>query len=55
MLAQAIVAASKTMPHQRVTSAYMNFSKAAAFDAPLDVNVDVLRAGRTFSTVEVRV
>jgi acyl-CoA thioesterase II len=55
MLAQAIVAASKTVPHQRVTSAYMIFSKAAAFDAPLDVNVDVLRRGRTFSTVEVRV
>ena len=33
----------------------MNFSKAAAFDAPLDVHVDVLRRGRTFSTVEVRV
>lgn len=55
MLAQAIVAASKTVPHQRVTSAYMIFSKAAAFDTPLDLNVEVLRPGRTFSTVEVRV
>jgi uncharacterized protein (DUF427 family)/acyl-CoA thioesterase len=55
MLAQAIVAASKTIPHQRVTSAYMIFSKAAAFDTPLDLNVEVLRPGRTFSTVEVRV
>ena len=55
MLAQAIVAASKTMPDQRVTSAYMIFSKAAAFDAPLDLHVDVLRPGRTFSTIEVRV
>ncbi|HXY91846.1 MAG TPA: DUF427 domain-containing protein [Acidimicrobiia bacterium] len=55
MLAQAIVAASKTLPEQRVTSAYMIFSKSAAFDAPLDLDVDVLRAGRTFSTVEVRV
>ncbi|MEX1006413.1 MAG: DUF427 domain-containing protein [Acidimicrobiia bacterium] len=53
MLAQAIVAASKTVPHQRVTSAYMIFSKSASFDAPLDLNVEVLRAGRTFSTVEV--
>ena len=55
MLAQGIVAASKSVPGQRVTSAYMIFSKAAAFDAPLDLAVDVLRAGRTFSTVEVRV
>jgi len=55
MLAQAIVAASKTIPRQRVMSAYMIFSKAASFDAPLDVNVEVLRAGRTFSTVEVRI
>src|SRR4029453_15048107 len=37
------------------TSAYMIFSKAASFDAPLDLNVEVLRPGRTFSTVEVRV
>jgi acyl-CoA thioesterase II len=55
MLAQAVVAASKTLPDQRVTSAYMIFSKAAVFDAPLDLEVDVLRGGRTFSTVEVRV
>jgi acyl-CoA thioesterase len=55
MLAQAIVAASKTITEQRVTSAYMIFSKAASFDAPLDLNVEVLRPGRTFSTVEVRV
>jgi uncharacterized protein (DUF427 family)/acyl-CoA thioesterase len=55
MLAQAVVAASKTIPDQRVTSAYMIFSKAASFDAPLDLDVDVLRQGRTFSTVEVRV
>jgi acyl-CoA thioesterase II len=55
MLAQAVVAASKTIPAQRVTSAYMIFSKAAAFDAPLDLDVEVLRGGRSFSTVEVRV
>jgi acyl-CoA thioesterase-2 len=55
MLAQGIVAASKTLPRQRVTQASMYFPKAAAFDAPLDLTVDVLREGRTFSTVEVRV
>jgi uncharacterized protein (DUF427 family)/acyl-CoA thioesterase len=55
MLAQGIVAASKTLPRQRVTQASMYFPRAAAFDAPLDLAVDVLREGRTFSTVEVRV
>jgi acyl-CoA thioesterase-2 len=53
-LAQAIVAASKTMPEQRVTSAYMTFPKAASFDAPIDITVEKLRAGRTFSTLAVR-
>ncbi|HSS09747.1 MAG TPA: DUF427 domain-containing protein [Acidimicrobiales bacterium] len=55
MLAQAVVAASKSIPRQRVTSAYMIFSKAATFDAPLDLSVEVLRPGKTFSTVEVQV
>ncbi len=54
MIAQAIVAASKTVPDQRVTSAHMIFSKAAMFDAPLDLDVDVMRSGRTFSTIAVR-
>jgi acyl-CoA thioesterase II len=55
MLAEAIVAASKTVPDQRVTSAYMIFSKSASFDQPQDLVVDVMRGGRTFSTVEVRI
>lgn len=55
MLAQGIVAVSKMLPRQRVTSASMYFPKAAAFDAPLDVDVDLLREGRTFSTAEVRI
>jgi uncharacterized protein (DUF427 family)/acyl-CoA thioesterase len=55
MLAQAIVAAAKTVPDQRVTTAHMIFCKSAAFDAPLEVDVDVLRPGRTFSTLEVKV
>lgn len=53
-LSQAIVAASKTIPGQRVTSASMIFSKAASFDEALDVKVDVLRGGRNFSTLEVK-
>jgi acyl-CoA thioesterase len=33
----------------------MIFSKSATFYKPLDVTVDVLRAGRTYSTVEARI
>jgi acyl-CoA thioesterase II len=54
-LAQAIVAASKQIPGKRVTSASMLFPKAARFDEPLDLDVEVLRDGRSFSTLEVRV
>jgi acyl-CoA thioesterase II len=55
MLAQGIVAASKSVPGQRVSQAAMYFPRAAAFDAPLELTVDVLRRGRSFSTVEVRI
>lgn len=55
LLGDAIVAASKTVPDQRVTSAHLVFSRAAAFDAPVDVAVEILRKGRTFSTLEVRI
>lgn len=55
LLGQAIVAASKTVPDQQVVSASMVFTRAARFDAPLAVNVDVLRRGRIYSTVEARV
>ena len=55
LLGQAIVAASKTVPDQRVVSASMVFTRAARFDAPLAVDVAVLRRGRTYSTVEIRI
>jgi len=55
LLAQAVVAASKSIPHQRVTSASMTFAKAASFDQPVDVNLEILREGRSFSTVAARV
>lgn len=53
--AQAVVAATKVLSGQRVTSASMIFTKAASFTAPVDVDVEVLRRGRTFSTAEVRI
>lgn len=54
LLAQGISAAAKSVPGQRVVSASMIFSKAALFDAPLEIRADVLRGGRTYSTVETR-
>ncbi|HKV18742.1 MAG TPA: DUF427 domain-containing protein [Mycobacterium sp.] len=53
--AQAIVAVSKALPNQRVTSASLSFVKAASFTAPVDLEVDVLRRGRKFSTAAVRI
>jgi uncharacterized protein (DUF427 family)/acyl-CoA thioesterase len=54
LLGEAIVAASKSVPGQRVTSASMIFSRAARFDAAHEVAVEILRPGRGFSTVETR-
>jgi len=54
LLGEAIVAASKTMPGQRVTFASMIFSRAARFDQAHEIEVDVLRRGRGFSTLETR-
>ena len=54
LLGQAIMAASNTVPDQRVVSASMVFTRAARFDAPLAVDVEVLRRGRTYSTVQTR-
>lgn len=54
LLGQAIMAASKSVPDQRVVSASMVFTRAARFDSPLAVEVEVLRRGRTYSTVQTR-
>jgi uncharacterized protein (DUF427 family)/acyl-CoA thioesterase len=54
LLGEAIVAASKSVPGQRVISASMIFSRAARFDAAHEVEVEVLRRGRGFSTLETR-
>jgi acyl-CoA thioesterase II len=54
LLAQAIVAAARSASPQRVTWASMTFPKAASFDSPIDLTVDTLRRGKTFSSVAVR-
>jgi acyl-CoA thioesterase II len=55
LLGQAIVASSRTIDSQRVVAAHILFPKAASWDRPLEIDVDVLRPGRTFSTVEARI
>ena len=55
LLGAAIVAAAKTRPDQRVTSAHMAFVRAASFDTPLELVVDARRSGNTLSTFDVAV
>jgi uncharacterized protein (DUF427 family)/acyl-CoA thioesterase len=54
LLGEAIVAASKSVPGQRVITASMIFSRAARFDAAHEIHVEALRRGRGFSTLETR-
>ncbi|WP_280367486.1 acyl-CoA thioesterase [Nocardia wallacei] len=55
LLGTAVVAAAKEVPHQRVTSVSMIFSRIAEHEAPLSISVETLRTGRTFTTAQVRV
>ncbi|MEU5879163.1 acyl-CoA thioesterase domain-containing protein [Spirillospora sp. NPDC047279] len=55
LLADAVVAASKEIPDQRVASASMVFSRAARHDAGITIDLDVPHRGRTYSTVQARV
>jgi uncharacterized protein (DUF427 family)/acyl-CoA thioesterase len=54
LLGDIVVAASKTDPAKRVTSAYATFVKAASFGESIDVAVEVLRGGRSVTTVAAR-
>jgi acyl-CoA thioesterase II len=54
LLGAAVVAAALELPDQRPTSVSMIFSRVARHDEPIDIDVEVLRRGRTLSTVQVR-
>jgi uncharacterized protein (DUF427 family)/acyl-CoA thioesterase len=54
LMGQAIVAASRAVPDQRVTWASMTFSRPANFDGPVELHVDEARRGRTFSSLSIR-
>jgi len=53
ILAQSIVAACKSVPGKSVKSAHMIFSRAASVNAPLELEADMLHAGRSFASVTV--
>jgi acyl-CoA thioesterase len=55
MLGQAIVAASRRAPGRRVVSASMVFVRSATTEEPLQLDLDELSAGRTFSSYAVDV
>jgi acyl-CoA thioesterase II len=55
MLGQAIVAAGRHAPGRRPVSAHMAFVRAADALAPLEVTLDEVSAGRTFTAVAAEV
>lgn len=54
MLAQSIVACGREAPGRRVVSAHMVFARAASALEPLELQVDQLASGRTFTATAVR-
>lgn len=55
MLGSAVAAAAKEVPQQRVTSVSMIFSRVAKHTEPLEVEVDMLRSGRTLGTGQIHI
>jgi acyl-CoA thioesterase II len=55
MLAQIIVAATRSTPGKQVKSVQAIFARAASFKAPLEIDVDPVNVGRVFGSHSVRV
>lgn len=53
LLAQALVAAGKLSPARRATFASMVFSRTASSELPVELDLRVLHAGRSFETLSV--
>jgi acyl-CoA thioesterase-2 len=53
LLAQALVAAGKLAPTRRPTSASMVFSRTATSELPVQFDLEILHAGRSFETFTV--
>ncbi len=54
LLGAAVVAAAKARPDLRVVDASIVFAKAAHFDSPIDLEVEVRRSGRSMAAFDVR-
>jgi acyl-CoA thioesterase-2 len=55
LLAQAIAAAVRTVPDMAVKSMHTVFARGGSPDAPLELSVERLHAGRSFASVEVSI
>jgi len=55
LMGQAIVAASRTLPAQRVINANITFAKAASWDFPTEVGIEIHRQGKAFSVAGARI
>lgn len=55
LLGVIVSAAAKTDPDKHVTTVHAHFLRPASFHAALDVDVEVLRQGRTVTSVQVRI
>jgi acyl-CoA thioesterase-2 len=55
MLAQALVAATRMVPDKEVLSIHAVFARGAAPERPLQLDVDVMHAGRSFASATVTV
>src|SRR5581483_1472035 len=51
ILAQIIVAASRAVPDKRVKSLHTIFARGGTTDAPLELGVDPMHAGRAFASL----
>ena len=55
ILAQTVVAATRSAPQKELKSLHTVFVRGAAPDHPLELDVDVLQDGRTFATLTISV
>jgi len=55
LLAQAITAAARSVPHMRVKSMHTVFARGASPEEPLDLSVERLHEGRSFASLGVSI
>jgi acyl-CoA thioesterase-2 len=53
LLAQTVVAATRTMPDKELLSLHTVFARGGTFDEPLTIDVDVMASGRSMASLTV--